>query len=110
MIYKIEKLNPQIVEIIKKHELQIPKSDLFITAYHNNEIKGVTSISNLTLIEPLIATNPVIANNLYQRAEALTQLTTDEVYVLTNSPNVEKLLQKLNYRKVLINVWRKKWD
>lgn len=109
--YKIEpEINEKIIDFIKKYKLEIPQKPLFyLVAYdENNNIIGLCSLQNILIIEPFISENPIVGYNLYQKAEILASINGESLWAFTN--NVDKILEKLNFEKININVWRKKWD
>ncbi len=111
MEIRLEKsITKPIEDFIKSYGFEIPTSNFYLVAYDDNDkVIGFASIQSINILEPFICINPIVANNLYQRAEMVAQMTSDRLFCLSSSEAVDKLLGKLGYEKLNNTLWRKKW-
>ncbi len=110
--YKIlNNLDEKISNYISENGFEIPKSDIYLVAYDDDKIVGFTSLQKIIIIEPFISENPLVANNLFQRAEALAQLMSNDLFAILRNDKLGATISKLNFQHLKnYTIWRKKWD
>lgn len=112
MEIRLEKaITKPIEDFIKSYGFEIPVSNFYLVAYDDNDkVIGFATIQSINILEPFICTNPIVANNLYQKAEVIAQMVSNKLFCLSSSEAVDKLLTKLGYEKLENRIWRKKWE
>lgn len=110
--YKIlNQLDEKVSNFISESGFEIPKGDIYLVAYDGDKVVGFTSLQKIVIIEPFITENPVVANNLFQRAEVLAQLMSNDLFAILRNDKLGATIAKLNFQQLEnYTIWRKKWD
>ena len=95
-----------IESLCRKHNIDVPVNFqvLFVAIDSKNNIVGVSGIKTVHQIEPLISENPVVANNLFQRIEAVAQLNQmNPLRAVVKDDHHIKTFEKAGYKVIMEN-------
>lgn len=99
---------PKITEYCEKYKIDVPEESvvIFIAVDENTgDIKGITSLKKVFMIEPLISESAVVANNLFRMIDGFVKGNGIKKIRATVDNDDEKFMKVLDKEKFkLINL------